>query len=489
MGDDNIQKSLFIKNGIMLTLFSLLIRSISMGFRIWLAGGLGEKGLGLYQLILSVYAFFALMATSGLNITCTRLTGEQLARGNTGKALYICERLLCFAVMLGCVLGMILFFSADLIGNSILKNKDASAALRILSFSLPFMAFSSVVRGYFSAKRKQLLNGAEQLIEQLAECAVCYLVFSLDTTCCAPVTGTTAAEVISFIYSLIILLYDRAHCTKPVTREKGLIRSALPIAVPCTANSALRTALSAIENILIPAGLMKYGADSGEALAEYGLISGMAMPLIVFPSVFILPFASLIIPEMSQAAVQGRKNGIRHMSDRMLTAALQFSIPVMILLMFYSKPLALAVYGSEKGGFYLAALAPVVPLMYLDSVIDGMLKGLNEQTSYFITNTIDSVIRAALTYTLLPVFGAKAIIAIIIFSELLNTLLSLFRLIKVTGVKLNIPYAVILPFLSVLIPCLILKLLPFSDKGLAPLVISGTISLISMYNVQCAMYN
>ena len=79
MGDDNIQKSLFIKNGIMLTLFSLLIRSISMGFRIWLAGGLGEKGLGLYQLILSVYAFFALMATSGLNITCTRLTGEQLA--------------------------------------------------------------------------------------------------------------------------------------------------------------------------------------------------------------------------------------------------------------------------------------------------------------------------------------------------------------------------------------------------------------------------
>ncbi len=443
-----------------MTAFSLLIRSIGMAMRVWLAGGLGEQGLGIYQLILSVYALFALVAVSGLGIVSTRLISEQLATGNDGEALYICRNLLIFSLLFGSVLSAVLFVSADFIGFVFLKNAETILPLKILAPSLPFMAFSSVVRGYFSAKRKQLQNVLEQLIEQLSETCICYIVFMFYPSCVSVVIGTTSAEIISFVYALILFLYDRFHVKAPVRKVKGLLKSALPIAIPCTANSALRTGLSALENMLIPVGLMKYGADSSQALSEYGLISGMAMPLIVFPSVFIIPFASLIIPEMSQAAIQKKTNGIRHMSERMLTAALQFSIPVMILLMFFSGAISHAVYGSDKTAFYLAVLAPVVPFMYLDSVIDGMLKGLNEQTSYFITNTIDSVIRVLLTFTLLPLFGSKAVIAIIIFSEILNTFLSLFRLQKVTGLKISIPKALILPFTAAFIPCLTLSIIP-----------------------------
>ena len=95
--------------------------------------------------------------------------------------------------------------------------------------------------------------------------------------------------------------------------------------------------------------------------------------------------------------------------------------------------------------------------MYLDSVVDGILKGLNEQTSYLIFNIIDSVIRVALTYILLPMLGIKGIIIVIIVSELLNTVMSIARLIKVTEIKIMFLDWIIFPLIFIITPCILMK--------------------------------
>lgn len=82
-------------------------------------------------------------------------------------------------------------------------------------------------------------------------------------------------------------------------------------------------------------------------------------------------------------------------------------------------------------------LAPVIPLMYLDSVVDGMLKGLNEQLSYLSYNIIDSVMRVGLILFLLPLMGLNGLIVVIFASEILNSTLSIARLMKVTQLKMR----------------------------------------------------
>lgn len=451
------------------------MRSLGMMFRVWLADAIGSEGIGIYQLILTVYAFFALICTSGLTITVTRLAGDLLAQGRPEKAISVTRKCLLFSFVLSTLLGIVLFLSADIIGQGFLHDGRTVLSLRLLAPSLPFMSFSAVLRGYFSAKRKMLRTAGEQLLEQVTEIAVCVGVFTyfapktMEYACCAAVVGTTAAEVISFVYSLILYLLDKRRLNGRIEPAEGLFRAALPIALPCMASSGLRSGLAAVENILIPMGLMKYGADSSAALSEYGIISGMAMPVIVFPSVFILPFASLIIPEMSQASVLRHTNGIRHMAQRMFSATLKYSLPIMFVFIFFADDIGRAVYHIDKAGFYIAALAPVVPLMYLDSSVDGMLKGLNEQTSYLIFNVIDSVIRVILTYVLLPHFGAVGVVIVIIFSELLNTTLSIARLIQVTHLKLNIFDCLILPTICILTPCLTVPFLPSVGNDTADL--------------------
>ena len=120
-------------------------------------------------------------------------------------------------------------------------------------------------------------------------------------------------------------------------------------------------------------------------------------------------------------------------------------------------------------------LAPIVPFMYLDCVVDGILKGLNEQTSYMIFNLIDAIVRVILTYLLLPKFGVFGIVTVIIVSEFLNTVMSIARLIKVTAIKIKVFEWIIFPLMSIVTPCLLMKFLSvnFIPKILICLVCYG----------------
>ena len=55
---------IFIFNGIILTATSLLMRSISMFFGIYISKKIGTETVGVFGLIMSVYMFFITLATS-----------------------------------------------------------------------------------------------------------------------------------------------------------------------------------------------------------------------------------------------------------------------------------------------------------------------------------------------------------------------------------------------------------------------------------------
>ena len=108
-----MKKELYVRNGIVLALTTLLIRSIGMVFRIFLCDTLGAEGMGLYQLILSVYIVFAAVSSSGVSLCATRLYADHMAAGDGGKALYAVRRCLLFSMLTGIMAGGLLLLSAD----------------------------------------------------------------------------------------------------------------------------------------------------------------------------------------------------------------------------------------------------------------------------------------------------------------------------------------------------------------------------------------
>jgi stage V sporulation protein B len=81
-------------------------------------------------------------------------------------------------------------------------------------------------------------------------------------------------------------------------------------------------------------------------------------------------------------------------------------------------------------------LAPLIPLIYVDLVTDGCLKGLGQQMWNMWINILDALCGVLLVYTLLPTYALTAYICIIYFNELLNFTLSFSRLLKVAKIRL-----------------------------------------------------
>ena len=106
---------------------------------------------------------------------------------------------------------------------------------------------------------------------------------------------------------------------------------------------------------------------------------------------------------------------------------------------FIPDKIASAFGYCDKAGFYMRVLAPLIPLSYLDSAVDGMLKGLDCQKSYFRINMIESVLRIIMALTLVPLFGAAGAAALILLGELVNVTLSMWKLLSVCRISTPCP--------------------------------------------------
>jgi O-antigen/teichoic acid export membrane protein len=108
---------------------------------------------------------------------------------------------------------------------------------------------------------------------------------------------------------------------------------------------------------------------------------------------------------------------------------------------------------------YIRILSPLVPIMYCDTVTDGLLKGLDQQNASMKYNIIDSAICVFLVYILIPKYSTSGYIFILFLSEILNFTLSISRLIRTAELKINLNNDVIKPLIASLIACGFIKII------------------------------
>ena len=173
--------------------------------------------------------------------------------------------------------------------------------------------------------------------------------------------------------------------------------------------------------------------------------------LCVFPSIVIFSFASLIIPEVSDVYARTDTRQIQYITSRAIKTVLIFSTPFGCAFFFFGKEIGMLVYHNENVGAYLRIFAFIAPLMYLDKIVDGILKGLNQQVHYLAYNIMDSLIRVILVIFLVPRFGIAGIIITMYISSIFNTGLSLLRLIQVTEIRIKILWIAVPLIISILV--------------------------------------
>ena len=433
------------------------MRTVSVSFNVYLTNVIGAEGIGLFQLVSTVYAMAITFSVAGIRLASMRLVADSHALGRRNQR-QIMGKCLFYALLCGVAVGLILAGSARVIAKEWIESDSTVSSLKILSFSLPFVSMSAALNGYFTSESKIMRYTSVQLAEQLFKIAITVILIghveksSPEDFCRAIVMGISLAETFSLCCSYTVFLFTSR---KEKDKETGRIwKNIFRIALPDAVGSEMRSVLTTVEHMLIPKGLKKAGGSVNNAIATYGIVHGMSLPVILYPSVLISSLSGLLVPEISSHYVSGQHRRIHYIIRRVLHIALIFSIGAAGVMFFNAERLSFAFYNSDECSFYIKILAPLIIVMYMDTSVDGMLKGLDQQISYMKYNIIDAGSCVVMVYFLVPVMGVKGYILVIYLSELINFVLSFRRLSIVSEIEINLFRSIATPLLSIVSACI-----------------------------------
>ena len=423
---------------------NIVITGAGFLFSLYISRMLGTSGVGLYQLILSVYVLCATFATSGISLSVTRLVSEALSLEDTkDEVRKIMLRCLGFSAVVGLSAGALMFVFSCPAASVFLGHPETVTCLRILSCGLMFMSLCSCFHGYFIGVRRATGSAAASLVEDFCKMAVVIIAFTAKSPenitegCEIICTALVLSEVFSSLCAFVLYITDKNRRGRK--NPQKTIRKLFGIAAPVAASSYLRTGLTTLENILIPVGLVAAGFSENEALSLFGSMKGLVMPLMFFPASFLWAFTRVLVPEVTDAFTKGDMPRINRMGSRVVKTTFICAVSVMVFFIAFSRPIGKYIFHSVDAGNYLFLLAPLLPVMYLDGVVDAMLKGMNEQVAVMRYNIIEAAVRVFLVWIVLPVTGFEGLVLTIYAGNAINVVLSLRRLCNLTDIgKLNI---------------------------------------------------
>ena len=426
-----------LQNTLLLTAASLLMQGIGMAYQVWLAGRIGAAGIGLFQLTLSVLNLGATFALSGVRFASTRLIAEELGDGRTRAVGAALRRCLVYAAVFGAAALALVFGFAEELGTGWIRDTRTVLSLKISAFSLPCFALSSAASGYFTACGRVWKPTLIHLIEQLVSIALVAALLrlvpagDLERGCAAVSLGRLGGDVLSLLLMLLACAHDRRRYYPGAESGAGLTGRLLRIAMPLAASAYARSALSTLQHLLTPRGLRAAGYSANRALAGYGVVHGMALPVILFPSCVLGALAELIVPRLTEAQVQKDDEAVWQTVLTLLRYSLLFSLAVAAFLSISAEALGWLIYQNSQAGHFIRILAPLIPILYLDMTVDGCLKGLGQQLWCMGVNIADALLGLALVWLLLPRWALTGYLVSIYVTEGFNFSLSLFRLLRI----------------------------------------------------------
>ena len=447
-------------SALLLTGVNLLLRLVGTSFQVYLSGRIGAAGVGLLQLTMSVGNLAMVAGMAGIRTATMYLTAEELGRRQKGNVTWVLSACFLYSLLCSGTAAAVLFGSASRISRFWIGDIRTAGALRLLAVFLPVTCLCGVMTGYFTAcsriRQLVVIEIAERLVSMLITVVLLltWALGDLERACCAITFGSSAGCIFDFLLLYFMYRRDVRHVPPP-DRELHMPRRLLRLCVPLALNDYLRAGLNTAEQLLIPYGLARYSSSGEAAMAAYGTIHGMVFPILMFPAAILYSVSDLLVPELSRSRAMQRNLRIVDLTDKCVRMGFLFAAAVSGFLLVTARELGELIYQSADAGLYLLVFAPMVLMLYLDAIVDGMLKGLAEQISCVRYNTFTSVLDVVFLYLLLPRWGIRAYVFTFAVTHAINLFLSLRRLLSVAAHRMRAS-----DFLRPLVSYL-LSLLPF----------------------------
>lgn len=418
---------------------------------------IGSEGMGVYQLIFPVFMICYTICCSGLFTAISKLVAAEGAKRNNRNISRIITTATLISFGLSIFLSIIIYTNSHSISTHLLNEIQTLMSIKLLALIIPFTALSTSVKGYFYGLKKTIIPASAQLLEQVIRILTVYVIASsfipkgLEYACAMAVIGIGVGEILSCFY--VIIAYRLSLSKEKEQRSQTLpysriTKNVITIALPLTANRVLTTVLQSVENILIPSRLKLFGLSHSDALSIFGTLTGMALPLIMFPSVFTNSLSLMLLPTVSEARAANNKRTISYTTSKTLQYSLMIGLLGTCLFITFGEPLGHLIYHVPLVGNLLTILAWLCPFIYLNATLASILNGLDHEMTTFINNTLGIIIRLLFTVFVIPYAGLNGYLWGLLISSLAVSALDLIKIIQVTHIQFDVRHWLLKPILA-----------------------------------------
>ncbi len=431
-------------NALMLTGVNLLLRLVSTSFQVFVSGKIGAAGVGILQLVMSVAGLSMTAGIAGVRTAAMYLTAEELGKKRPQNVAWVLTGAFAYSLLFSCSVGALVYGFAPQIANGWIGEPRTVGALRLFAGFLPVSCLTGVMTGYFTAANRIRTLAAVEVAEQLCSMAVtaAFLMFwagqDVGRACQSVVLGNCMGGCLTLCCLVLLRLGERAKTGRRIPVARRLADTALPLALA----DDLKAGISTMENLMVPKRLSVYTAD---AMAQFGMVCGMVFPVLMFPAAILYGLADLLIPELARCNAAGSRGRIRYLAKRSLRMSVIYGALCAGVLYLLAEDLCLSLYGSREAGEYLRLFALLAPMLYCDSIVDAMTKGLGQQKICVRYNILTSAMDVLFLYLLLPQYGMRGYFISFLVTHAVNAILSLRLLLKLTGLRipLRIPLIIL----------------------------------------------
>lgn len=426
-------------SAILLTGVNLLLRLVSTGFQVYLSGCIGAAGIGLMQLVLSVGALSVTAGMAGIRTGTMYLTAAELGTNKVQNVRWVLSGCVLYSIICSGTVSLVLNRCAPLLAQHWIGDTMTVAPIRLYAAFVPVICLCGVMTGYFTAANRIGTLAAVEVAEQFLCIAVTVILLNLGgrkspvAACQCVILGNGIGAIFTLLCLMVLRIREHSPKGSRIPLRSRLLQTALPLAIA----DDIKAGLSTAENLMVPKRLSLYPGTSAP-LAAFGTVCGMVFPVLMFPAAILFGLSELLIPELARCNAAGSHRRTTYLVKRGLKVALLYGLIFAGAEYLLAGPLCIKLYKSLDAAKVLRMYALLIPMLYCDALTDAMTKGMGQQRICVYFNILTSALDILFLFLLLPKWGMQGYFISFTVTHLLNFILSLRRLLRITGLRLPV---------------------------------------------------
>lgn len=453
-----------VGKGAFLLIFSgFLCKIIGAFFRLPLTNILGIEGIGIFQMVMSLYSLSLVLVTGGVTNTLSKLVSDARARGKFYKINGYFRIALLFSAGLSLVLGVLFaVFSTQI--SSLQGATAGKYSYMLLAFLLPMGALIGVYRGIIQGYENMAPTAISQVIEQSIK--LCLGLFfakilvenNIASGVFGAFLGITVSEVLAFVFLALVIMIKYKTKAKKANVNKNFFRAVLPLSV----GGAIIPFTHAIDSLFIVSLLTKAGFSSTQATTFYGLQTGVVGALLNFPLIISLSVGVSLLPKLSYLSAKNDIEQQKNIISKSFCLLWLFILPLVVGIMAISQIIYPIIYSKFIGEYlsYAVKLTYIGGVAIILTAVMQFLISVLQAKGYYLFSMLSTVFGSGIKIFLVFALARQSnvnIFAISLSNIFLAGTICLLALIKLKSL-IKIPFFdFLLPLLSSLIMFALVK--------------------------------